>query len=122
MADHANNFDAGTFSPVRVIEHWIGGEARRGVSDRTGPVWNPAAGQQQAEVCLASAQDVDVAIRAAQDAFEEWSQASLSRRAKVLFAFCELLNASAAELAEMITDEHGKRSEERRVGKECRSR
>ena len=48
------------------------------------------------------------AVRSAAAAFEEWSQASLSKRSKVLFAFRELVNASADEIAELITDEHGK--------------
>jgi len=63
---------------------------------------------QQAQVLLGTAGDVDAAVAAAALAFPEWSQASISRRTKVLFAFRELVNARAAELAELITDEHGK--------------
>jgi malonate-semialdehyde dehydrogenase (acetylating)/methylmalonate-semialdehyde dehydrogenase len=71
-------------------------------------VWNPASGQQQAEVLLARPADVQDAVGAAAAAFEEWSQTSLSRRSKILFAFRELVNARSEELAELITDEHGK--------------
>jgi malonate-semialdehyde dehydrogenase (acetylating) / methylmalonate-semialdehyde dehydrogenase len=95
---------------VRTIGHWIGGqpvtEAGEGV--RTSPVWNPATGEQQAQVVLASADQVHAAVRGAAEAFEGWSQSSLSRRSKVLFAFRELVNAHVDELAELITDEHGK--------------
>ena len=93
---------------MRTIEHWIGGTTTSGTSTRTAPVWNPATGEHQAQVVLASRQDVDDAVRSGLAAFEEWSQASLSRRAKVLFAFRELVNAHVDELAELITDEHGK--------------
>jgi malonate-semialdehyde dehydrogenase (acetylating)/methylmalonate-semialdehyde dehydrogenase len=93
---------------VRVIEHWIAGARTTGNSSRTSAVWNPATGQQQAEVVLASSKDVTDAVRAASDAFAEWSQASLSRRAKILFAFRELVNSHVGELAELVTDEHGK--------------
>jgi malonate-semialdehyde dehydrogenase (acetylating)/methylmalonate-semialdehyde dehydrogenase len=93
---------------LRTIEHWIAGKTTSGSSDRTAPVFNPATGQQQAEVCLGSAADVEAAIAAAKDAFGEWSQTSLSRRTKVLFGFRELLNANVSRLAELITDEHGK--------------
>jgi malonate-semialdehyde dehydrogenase (acetylating)/methylmalonate-semialdehyde dehydrogenase len=79
-----------------------------GTSTRTGPVWNPATGQQQAEVLLANATDVDTAVQAAAAAFETWSQSSLSQRTKVLFAFRELVNARIQDLAEIISDEHGK--------------
>ena len=93
---------------MRTIEHWIAGKTFAGSSDRTSAVFNPATGQQQAEVCLGSEADVQAAIAAARDAFREWSQTSLSRRTKVMFAFRELVNAHAGEIAELITDEHGK--------------
>ena len=93
---------------MRTIEHWIAGKPSSGTSDRTAPVFNPATGRQQAEVLLASETDVAAAVAAAKDAFPGWSQTSLSKRTKVLFAFRELVNAHAYELAEAITDEHGK--------------
>src|SRR5512142_809352 len=91
---------------MATIEHWIGGRFVGG--DRRGPVFHPATGEQRHEVVLASAADVDAAGAAARTAFAEWSQASLSRRTKVLFGFRELVNAHVAELAGLISDEHGK--------------
>jgi malonate-semialdehyde dehydrogenase (acetylating)/methylmalonate-semialdehyde dehydrogenase len=93
---------------VKTITHWIGGKPVTGHSTRTGPVWNPATGEQQAEVLLADVEDVNDAVRTAGSAFEQWRQSSLSARSKVLFAFRELVNARAKELAEIISDEHGK--------------
>jgi malonate-semialdehyde dehydrogenase (acetylating)/methylmalonate-semialdehyde dehydrogenase len=93
---------------VRTVQHWIAGKTTSGSTDRTAPVFNPATGAQQSEVLLGSTADVESAIAAAKDAFAEWSQTSLSRRTKVLFAFRELVNAHAEEIAELITDEHGK--------------
>jgi malonate-semialdehyde dehydrogenase (acetylating)/methylmalonate-semialdehyde dehydrogenase len=93
---------------VRTIEHWIAGKLVSGGSERTSPVYDPATGRQQAEVMLASPADVAAAVAAANDAFPEWSQTSLSRRTKVLFTFRELVNEHADELAELITAEHGK--------------
>ena len=93
---------------MRTVQHWIAGKTTSGSTDRTAPVFNPATGAQQSEVLLGSTADVESAIAAARDAFAEWSQTSLSRRTKVLFAFRELVNAHAGEIAELITDEHGK--------------
>ncbi|WP_219417570.1 CoA-acylating methylmalonate-semialdehyde dehydrogenase [Pseudonocardia nigra] len=93
---------------MRTITHWIGGKSAPGSSTRTAPVWNPATGEQQAEVALASTTDVDTAVRAAAAAFETWSQSSLSQRTKILFNFRELVNARTQELAEIVSDEHGK--------------
>jgi malonate-semialdehyde dehydrogenase (acetylating)/methylmalonate-semialdehyde dehydrogenase len=93
---------------LRTVTHWIGGKSEPGTSTRTGPVWNPATGEQQAEVVLASTADVDSVVATAAAAFETWSQSSLSTRTKVLFAFRELVNGRIQELAEIISDEHGK--------------
>jgi malonate-semialdehyde dehydrogenase (acetylating)/methylmalonate-semialdehyde dehydrogenase len=93
---------------MRTIEHWIGGKPAAGSSGRYGAVWNPATGEQQAQVVLGGADDVDEAVRAARSAFAGWSQSSLSQRTQVLFAFRELVNARIDELAGMLCDEHGK--------------
>ena len=60
---------------MRTIEHWIGGSATRGTSSRTGPVFNPATGQQQADVLLAETADVDAAVAAARAALDIAEQA-----------------------------------------------
>jgi malonate-semialdehyde dehydrogenase (acetylating)/methylmalonate-semialdehyde dehydrogenase len=90
------------------VTHWIGGKPATGESSRTSPVWNPATGAQQAQVLLAGTADVDQAVQSAKAAFASWSQSSLSTRTKILFAFRELVNARTQELAEIISDEHGK--------------
>jgi malonate-semialdehyde dehydrogenase (acetylating) / methylmalonate-semialdehyde dehydrogenase len=93
---------------VKTIEHWVGGASTAGTSGRTSPVYNPATGEQQAQVALASRSDVDAAVATAKAAFESWGQSSLSQRTKVLFAFRELATKRARELAEVVSDEHGK--------------
>ncbi len=93
---------------MKTIDHWIAGKPTAGSSSRTGRVWNPATGQQQAEVVLASGSDVDDAVAAAKEAFAGWSQASLSKRTSIMFAFRELVHANIGRIAEAITDEHGK--------------
>ena len=49
----------------RTIQHWIAGSETTGASTRWGPVWNPATGEQQAQVALAEPADVDAAVAAA---------------------------------------------------------
>jgi malonate-semialdehyde dehydrogenase (acetylating)/methylmalonate-semialdehyde dehydrogenase len=93
---------------VSIIKHWIAGAATGSASGRCAAVFNPATGQQQAEVVLASRHDVEAAVSAAAAAFEGWSQTSLSRRSRILFAFRELLDRRAGEVAAAITAEHGK--------------
>ncbi len=93
---------------MRTIEHWIDGRLTAGSSSRHAPVFNPATGAQQAQVVLASRADVEAAVSSAGKAFEEWGQTSLSKRTKVLFAFRQLVEARVKDLAEIISDEHGK--------------
>jgi malonate-semialdehyde dehydrogenase (acetylating) / methylmalonate-semialdehyde dehydrogenase len=90
------------------ISHWIDGQPTPGTSGRTAPVFNPATGRQTAAVDLASAAEVDAAVKKSVSAAREWRSSSLSKRSAILFAFRELLHANTAELAAIITAEHGK--------------
>ena len=90
------------------IAHWIGGAATAGTSGRVGPVFNPATGEQTAEVDLASTHEIRAAVAVAKQAGLAWRSASLSKRSAVLFAFRELLHARSGDLAAIITAEHGK--------------
>jgi malonate-semialdehyde dehydrogenase (acetylating)/methylmalonate-semialdehyde dehydrogenase len=93
---------------MRKIEHWIGGGETAGSSTRTAPVWDPATGSQQAEVLLAEPADVDASVQAGRKAFEEWREVSVVRRARIMFAFRDLVERHSAELARLVSAEHGK--------------
>ena len=93
---------------MRTIQHWVDGAETKGSSTRSAAVFDPATGEQQAEVVLAESGDVDRAVAAAAAAFEEWGDISISRRTRVLFAFREIVNRRQDELAAAITSEHGK--------------
>jgi malonate-semialdehyde dehydrogenase (acetylating)/methylmalonate-semialdehyde dehydrogenase len=93
---------------VRVIDHWINGAKVSSTSGRTSPVYNPATGQQQASVGLASVAEVDAAVAAAKEAFKSWRHTSLSKRSEIMFAFRELANANRAKIIELVSIEHGK--------------
>ncbi len=93
---------------LRAIQHRIAGEETPGASTRTAPVYDPATGEQQAEVVLADAQDVDAAVQAAKAAFEEWGDVSVTRRARVMFRFRDLVERRMDDLTRIISSEHGK--------------
>ncbi len=95
-------------SSLERIGHWVDGQHRPGTSARSAPVWNPATGEAQAEVELASAADVDTAVAAALAAFPEWSGRSLAARTQVMFRFREVLEGNRKALAEVVSLEHGK--------------
>ncbi|MCL6549762.1 MAG: CoA-acylating methylmalonate-semialdehyde dehydrogenase [Acidothermus cellulolyticus] len=93
---------------MKQIDHWIDGKATTGSGTRTGPVFNPATGEQTGVVVFATAEDVDAAVRSATAAFEQWSQTSLAARTKILFEFRRLVADHMDELARIICEEHGK--------------
>jgi malonate-semialdehyde dehydrogenase (acetylating) / methylmalonate-semialdehyde dehydrogenase len=99
---------SGRAPDVAVISHWIDGTVTAGPSEQTLPAHNPATGQQTGQVTVADQADVDASVSSAKRAAQEWRRVSLSSRAAVLFAFRELLHARAAELAAVVTAEHGK--------------
>jgi malonate-semialdehyde dehydrogenase (acetylating)/methylmalonate-semialdehyde dehydrogenase len=93
---------------VQTIAHWIGAKRVAGTSGRVGPVYDPARGVVAAEVALASAAEVDDAVKVAVEASTAWSGAPLSRRVAMLFRLRELIDAHRDDLAAIVTSEHGK--------------
>ncbi|GAB2552770.1 CoA-acylating methylmalonate-semialdehyde dehydrogenase [Leucobacter ruminantium] len=89
------------------IPHIIGGEKITD-AERTQPVYNPATGEEQHELSIASAATVEQAIAAAKAALPEWRATSLTKRANVFFNLRQLLKQRSPELAAIITSEHGK--------------
>ena len=93
---------------MSVVKHWVNGAEFAGASTRTAPVYNPATGEAQRQVALATTADVDHAVQAAKAAFPGWSNTSIAKRQQIMFAFREGLNARKDELAAILTNEHGK--------------
>ncbi|MGI5460119.1 CoA-acylating methylmalonate-semialdehyde dehydrogenase [Streptomyces sp. CA-249302] len=91
---------------MNTIPHWINGTPVPGTD--TQPVFNPATGQAQARVVLGGTTDVDAAVAAAGNAFETWSESSLTQRTQVMFAFRQLLVEHEEDLGRIISAEHGK--------------
>ena len=93
---------------MRTIDHWINGALVPSTSGRTSPVYNPATGEVQAEVGLASIAEVDQAVANAKEAFATWRLTSLSKRAEIMFKFRQLVDENRAKIAELVSIEHGK--------------
>ncbi|MEU6731815.1 CoA-acylating methylmalonate-semialdehyde dehydrogenase [Streptomyces physcomitrii] len=91
-----------------VVGHWIGGKHAPSASGRSGPVTDPATGRVTRQVAFADTAEVDTAVAAAKEAFPAWGGSSLAQRTSVLFAYRALLHQHRAEIAALITAEHGK--------------
>ncbi len=90
------------------IGHWINNKVVLGTSGRSGVVFNPATGEQQAAVDFASVAELDAVVAAAKAALPGWRSTSLSRRAEVMFRMRELVDANRKEIANIVSLEHGK--------------
>ncbi len=93
---------------LRKIGHWIDGQTVAGDGVRFGDVYDPAAGARRAQVALAGEQDVANAVAAAAAAFPGWSRTPVTKRARVMFRFKQLIDEHIDELAACVTAEHGK--------------
>ena len=93
---------------MKEIGHWINGQLVAGTSGRFADVFNPATGEVQARVALASKAELDKATADAARAQVKWGATNPQRRARVMMAMVGLLNRDMDKLAEALSSEHGK--------------
>jgi len=93
---------------VERISHWIDGRSVAGTSGRSGPVYNPATGEQTGAVDFAAVEEVDAAVQAAKAAFPAWRATSLAKRADIFFRIRELVHERREEVARLLVAQHGK--------------
>ncbi len=94
------------------IGHFIDNARTAGASGRTAPVFNPATGQSERTVALASTEEVGQVVASAKAAWRPWARTPALRRARILDRFKTILWERADQLAEAISAEHGKTHED----------
>ena len=90
------------------LTHYIDGNREEGKSQRFADVFNPATGEIEAKVPLASATEVDRAVNVALKAQSGWAATNPQRRGRVMMKFVDLLQRDMDMLAEALSKEHGK--------------
>jgi len=90
------------------VKNFIGGKWVASTSEKVEPVYNPATGEVIAEVPLSTTAELDKAVQVADKAFQDWRKKPVPQRARILFAYQQLLVEHWDELAELITTENGK--------------
>ena len=102
MADHMMEIQPGQL--------FIGGEWRAADSGDTFDSVNPSTAEPLTQVASAAAADVDRAVRAARDAFENgpWPGMDARARGRILYAIADGLEARADELARLEALDNGK--------------
>ncbi len=90
------------------LTHYIDGKHVKGTSGRFADVFNPATGEVQYKVPLASAAELAMAVDVAARVQPQWAAVNPQRRARVMMKFVDLLNRDMDKLAEALSREHGK--------------
>ena len=90
------------------LTHYIDGKHVKGTSGRFANVFNPATGEVQYVVPLASTAELAKAVEVAARVQPEWAAVNPQRRARVMMKFVDLLNRDMDKLAEALSREHGK--------------
>ena len=88
--------------------NYIGGKWVPAADQATDPVIDPATGQQIAEVASSGAAEIDAAVTAAADAFDDWAGLTPADRSRVLLRIADRLEENADELVAMESRNVGK--------------
>jgi len=93
---------------VRELKNFVNGEHVAAKSGETIDIINPATGEVYATSPVSNEADIDAAYKAADKAFETWSQSTPSERQLALFRIADALEARAEEMADVESENTGK--------------
>ena len=93
---------------TKTYKNFIGGEWVDAASGDTFESTNPANGETIGVFPKSGPEDVDRAVEAAKDAFEDWRLVPAPKRGEILFRFAQLMTEHKAELARLMSHEMGK--------------
>jgi aldehyde dehydrogenase (NAD+) len=97
---------------IRPQRLFIGGEWRDGAAGKTFDTINPATGEILTTIASAELSDVDAAVGAARQAFDDragaWRKMSAADRSKLLWKIAELIDRNIDEFARLETLDNGK--------------
>lgn len=99
---------------TRKLKNYIAGAWVQSDAADYVPVHNPATCEVLAQCPESTAADVDAAVRAAQEGFEEWRSTPIMSRAQYMYRFKTLLEERFEDLAKVVVEENGKTIDEAR--------
>jgi acyl-CoA reductase-like NAD-dependent aldehyde dehydrogenase len=90
------------------FQNYIGGEWVDAASGETFETASPATGDVLGTFPTSGAEDVERAVTAAKEAYEDWRLVPAPRRGEILFRFARLLEDQKADVTDLMTREMGK--------------
>jgi aldehyde dehydrogenase (NAD+) len=93
---------------TREFRNYIGGEWVAAASGETFETVSPATGEVLGTFPTSGAEDVERAVSAAKEAYEDWRLVPAPKRGEILFRFARLLEEQKTDLTDLMTREMGK--------------
>ena len=90
------------------LTNFINGKAVDSTSGETSPLINPSTGKEYSRAPKSNAADVDLAFKAASDAFPGWRDSTPSQRQKALLKIADAIESRAEEIIAIETTNTGK--------------
>ncbi len=94
------------------VQNYIDGEWQAPSGTDGQEIVNPATEETIAHANFSATSDVDAAVQAGYEAFEEWREVPVEERIQPLFRLKQLLEDHQDEIAELLVKEHGKTFQE----------
>jgi malonate-semialdehyde dehydrogenase (acetylating) / methylmalonate-semialdehyde dehydrogenase len=98
-----------------IMKNYINGEWVESNGTTMGDVVNPATGKKIAQVVYGTKDDVEQAVKAAQEAFVQWRETPPLTRARYIFRIKDVFEENFEEIAQTLTMENGKIIDEARA-------
>ncbi len=93
---------------TKTFQNYIGGEWADAASGETFESFNPATGDSIGTFPRSGADDVDRAVAAAKEAYEDWRLVPAPKRGEILYRFANLLMEEKDDLTDLMAHEMGK--------------
>jgi len=93
---------------MKSLQNFINGQSLPSKSGKTSEIINPATGAAYATAAVSDAEDVEVAMKAAKNAFPGWRDSTPSERQRALLKIADALESRADELIAIECENTGK--------------
>ena len=92
---------------MKIVKNYINGKIASSSSE-TLPIYDPSKGEQIGEVVNSNDEDFKNILKSSGEAFQLWSKYTPLKRSRILSKYKEIIEKNIAELAKIVSEEHGK--------------
>ena len=92
---------------IKKYQYYAGGVWRDAENDRTFDDLEPYSGKVFAKVAAASKKDMEIALKAAAEAYPSWAETTPAQRSELLFKAAAIIKRRRTEIAEILAKETG---------------